>query len=68
MELVLLNRTLSAKEALDWGIANRVVADEEPRGGNALHRSSTRGGAYQSLRSGEAADALRIYRKPRNSD
>jgi 2-(1,2-epoxy-1,2-dihydrophenyl)acetyl-CoA isomerase len=27
MELVLLNRTLSAKEALDWGIANRVVAD-----------------------------------------
>src|SRR5712692_5488657 len=28
MELVLLNRTLSAKEALDWGIANRVVADE----------------------------------------
>jgi 2-(1,2-epoxy-1,2-dihydrophenyl)acetyl-CoA isomerase len=27
MELVLLNRTLSATEALDWGIANRVVAD-----------------------------------------
>jgi 2-(1,2-epoxy-1,2-dihydrophenyl)acetyl-CoA isomerase len=27
MELVLLNRTLSAREALDWGIANRVVAD-----------------------------------------
>jgi 2-(1,2-epoxy-1,2-dihydrophenyl)acetyl-CoA isomerase len=27
MELVLLNPTLSAKEALDWGIANRVVAD-----------------------------------------
>jgi len=27
MELVLLNRTLSAKEALEWGIANRVVAD-----------------------------------------
>jgi 2-(1,2-epoxy-1,2-dihydrophenyl)acetyl-CoA isomerase len=27
MELVLLNRTLSAGEALDWGIANRVVAD-----------------------------------------
>jgi 2-(1,2-epoxy-1,2-dihydrophenyl)acetyl-CoA isomerase len=27
MELVLLNRTLSAREALDWGIVNRVVAD-----------------------------------------
>jgi 2-(1,2-epoxy-1,2-dihydrophenyl)acetyl-CoA isomerase len=27
MELVLLNRTLSAKEALEWGIANRVVPD-----------------------------------------
>jgi len=27
MELVMLNRTLSAREALDWGIANRVVAD-----------------------------------------
>ena len=27
MELVLLNRTLSATEALDWGIVNRVVAD-----------------------------------------
>jgi 2-(1,2-epoxy-1,2-dihydrophenyl)acetyl-CoA isomerase len=27
LELVLLNRTLSAKEALDWGIANRVVDD-----------------------------------------
>jgi 2-(1,2-epoxy-1,2-dihydrophenyl)acetyl-CoA isomerase len=27
MELVLLNRTLSANQALDWGIANRVVAD-----------------------------------------
>lgn len=27
LELVLLNRALSAKEALDWGIANRVVAD-----------------------------------------
>jgi hypothetical protein len=27
MELVLLNRTLSAREALDWGIANRVVSD-----------------------------------------
>jgi 2-(1,2-epoxy-1,2-dihydrophenyl)acetyl-CoA isomerase len=30
MELVLLNRTLSAREALDWGIANRVVADASP--------------------------------------
>jgi 2-(1,2-epoxy-1,2-dihydrophenyl)acetyl-CoA isomerase len=29
LELVLLNRTLSAREALDWGIANRVVADED---------------------------------------
>jgi 2-(1,2-epoxy-1,2-dihydrophenyl)acetyl-CoA isomerase len=27
LELVLLNRTLSANQALDWGIANRVVAD-----------------------------------------
>jgi 2-(1,2-epoxy-1,2-dihydrophenyl)acetyl-CoA isomerase len=27
LELVLLNRTLSSQEALDWGIANRVVAD-----------------------------------------
>jgi 2-(1,2-epoxy-1,2-dihydrophenyl)acetyl-CoA isomerase len=27
LELVLLNPTLSAREALDWGIANRVVGD-----------------------------------------
>jgi len=27
MELVMLNRTLSAMEALEWGIANRVVTD-----------------------------------------
>jgi 2-(1,2-epoxy-1,2-dihydrophenyl)acetyl-CoA isomerase len=27
LELVLLNRTLSANEALDWGIANRIVSD-----------------------------------------
>jgi 2-(1,2-epoxy-1,2-dihydrophenyl)acetyl-CoA isomerase len=28
LELALLNRTLSAKEALEWGIANRVVPDQ----------------------------------------
>ena len=28
MELLLLNRTLSATEALDWGLVNRVVPDE----------------------------------------
>jgi 2-(1,2-epoxy-1,2-dihydrophenyl)acetyl-CoA isomerase len=28
LELALLNRTLSAEEALQWGIVNRVVADE----------------------------------------
>jgi 2-(1,2-epoxy-1,2-dihydrophenyl)acetyl-CoA isomerase len=28
LELALLNRTLSASEALDWGIVNRVVADD----------------------------------------
>jgi 2-(1,2-epoxy-1,2-dihydrophenyl)acetyl-CoA isomerase len=27
LELTYLNRTLTAREALDWGIANRVVAD-----------------------------------------
>jgi len=27
LELAYLNRTLTAREALDWGIANRVVAD-----------------------------------------
>ena len=27
LQLVLLNRALSAKEAVDWGIANRIVAD-----------------------------------------
>ena len=29
MELALTNRVLSAEEALDWGIVNRVVADED---------------------------------------
>lgn len=29
MELLLLNRTLLAAEALDWGLVNEVVADEE---------------------------------------
>jgi 2-(1,2-epoxy-1,2-dihydrophenyl)acetyl-CoA isomerase len=28
LELALLNRTLSASEALDWGIVNRVVPDD----------------------------------------
>src|SRR5579863_10750371 len=28
MELLLLNRTLSAEEALSWGLVNEVVADE----------------------------------------
>ncbi len=27
LELAYLNRTLSSREALDWGIANRVVSD-----------------------------------------
>jgi 2-(1,2-epoxy-1,2-dihydrophenyl)acetyl-CoA isomerase len=29
MELLLLNRTLLAQQALDWGLVNEVVADEE---------------------------------------
>lgn len=29
MELYLTNRTLSAREAMDWGLVNRVVADAE---------------------------------------
>jgi 2-(1,2-epoxy-1,2-dihydrophenyl)acetyl-CoA isomerase len=29
MELMLLNRTLNAQEALSWGLVNEVVADEE---------------------------------------
>lgn len=29
MELMLTNRTLSAAEALEWGLINRVVADDE---------------------------------------
>ena len=29
LELSLLNRVLSAQEALQWGIANRVVADDQ---------------------------------------
>ena len=29
MELLLLNRSLSAAEALDWGLVNEVVADEQ---------------------------------------
>lgn len=29
MELALLNRTLTAAEALDWGMVNRVVADDK---------------------------------------
>jgi 2-(1,2-epoxy-1,2-dihydrophenyl)acetyl-CoA isomerase len=28
LELALLNRSLAADEALDWGIVNRVVADD----------------------------------------
>jgi 2-(1,2-epoxy-1,2-dihydrophenyl)acetyl-CoA isomerase len=29
MELLLTNRRLSAREALDWGLLNRVVPDDE---------------------------------------
>ena len=29
MELMMLNRRLTAEEALDWGIVNEVVDDEE---------------------------------------
>jgi 2-(1,2-epoxy-1,2-dihydrophenyl)acetyl-CoA isomerase len=29
MELLLLNRTLAADEALGWGLVNEVVADEQ---------------------------------------
>jgi hypothetical protein len=52
------------------GLGNRESSRcrREPCRGGALHCSSTRGRAYESLRSSEAADALRIYRKPRNSD
>jgi len=32
MELALLNRSLSAQEALDWGIVNRVVPDSDLQG------------------------------------
>ena len=35
LELAYLNRTLSAREALEWGIVNRVVADAELA--NAAH-------------------------------
>ena len=30
--MVLLNRTLSAREALDWGLVNEVVADDDLAG------------------------------------
>jgi len=30
MELLLLNRPLSADEALDWGLVNEVAADDRP--------------------------------------
>jgi len=32
MELILTNRALSAREALDWGLVNQVVADTEVLG------------------------------------
>jgi 2-(1,2-epoxy-1,2-dihydrophenyl)acetyl-CoA isomerase len=44
MELYLTNRALSAREALDWGLVTRVVADAElPAAGDALARELAAG-------------------------
>jgi 2-(1,2-epoxy-1,2-dihydrophenyl)acetyl-CoA isomerase len=44
MELYLTNRVLSAREALDWGLVTRVVADAEFRGAvEALARELAQG-------------------------
>jgi 2-(1,2-epoxy-1,2-dihydrophenyl)acetyl-CoA isomerase len=47
MELYLTNRTLSAREAMDWGLVNRVVADAEFASAVAtLARELSRGPTY----------------------
>lgn len=47
MELYLTNRTLSAREAMEWGLVNRVVADSEFYGAVAkLARALAQGPTY----------------------
>ena len=47
MELYLTNRTLSAREAMEWGLVNRVVADAEfPKAVSTLARELARGPTF----------------------
>jgi len=47
MELYLTNRTLSAREAMEWGLVNRVIADAEFAGAvSTLARELARGPTY----------------------
>jgi 2-(1,2-epoxy-1,2-dihydrophenyl)acetyl-CoA isomerase len=48
MELLLLNRTLSAAEALSWGLINEVVADEEVQGRALAIAEQLAGGATRA--------------------
>ena len=52
---MLTNRVLNAQEALDWGVVNQVVADEEPAGRGATTRGQTRPRAYSGLRTSKSA-------------
>ena len=63
MDMVLTNRLLTAAEAEDWGLINRVVADDEavparPRPGRTAGQ-----GPHQGIRAGQAgADRGRLLR------
>jgi 2-(1,2-epoxy-1,2-dihydrophenyl)acetyl-CoA isomerase len=49
MELTLTNRVLTANEALDWGLVNQVVPDDEVDAAAAGLAASLAGGAARSL-------------------
>ena len=73
MELLLLNRTLSAAEALSWGLVNEVVADEELPGACARDRRAARGRGDARLwrhqaPGGRLARRLRVADDPRERD
>ena len=68
LELVMLNRTLSAEGGAGLGYREPSSHRCEPRGGGPLPGGATRGWANQSLRCGQALDAIGIHGKPRNPD
>src|SRR6266478_1725420 len=49
IELAYLNRTLTAREALDWGIVNQVVPDSELAGATAAMAAQLAKGATRAF-------------------